>query len=855
MGIRVGRDTAERIAVSSGTFALQVQQPDDPGAAIAALKLARVDVLGLAAGRVDPQRAPDQRPTVSPVVNAPNGPVFLVEHFDFDADVRAAIPDAVVRRLEKAGLEQATLVVPRLGGLLDGLERVPNAVVLRLFPVPRGAATALPPDWLDMAGEWVTGDLDDASEAMMRVLGVDFRVPGADVPAVLHECGLAKAWCDAVNGALDDRVRTASLTFGRLPHLALAAAGPHVDNGGLLARFHLLEEIARELAADVAYACIDFEPSLEGLATGLSPLGWQREGGAPANLVARDLVDERVPDAYPYQVLGPGHLALLDVAALPAEPLGDGRVEVHFDEPASWLVTNALRDEVQEQAWELLAPCLVADDDLAALVEERTSRTTRPEPATDPVDLPALGSIPDLDAIVLERHTHPRRGTRLSFLELVSWLNHENHSDGPACVSPVLSTYARWLAAGLDDETRQTLKALAPRLIGTAPASAEDEEHRQWLAVDQLVRVQVPAWLRAAGMAEAADRLSSLGSLTQHLELVRAVDILGTAITTASRRIDITASIVGDDRERDGLPDDQLVWRAWELVTESTGWVAASEAATLAAPAELTYATDLRVIECSRDPRVREELETARQSVGDSAWTTALHAVADEAWDRAWRAADSAARELSGFTVRVEMGRIAKATFSTAGGWNDLDEPALDLAERAARDSLTRAVLSGGAMQDGEHPWDAARNAARGSEGGREWSIVNDEARRAIGEDAWAQAMADARAAVTDLLEGASSTVARVVVAAVAREASSAAARGLALRAASVARANGGDDEEAQAAADAALEVVAVGLQREALLLLERMIDPTPVPAATPDPSPSALERSGPVPQLDSSGA
>ena len=134
------------------------------------------------------------------------------------------------------------------------------------------------------------------------------------------------------------------------------------------------------------------------------------------------------------------------------------------------------------------------------------------------------------------------------------------------------------------------------------------------------------------------------------------------------------------------------MWQAWEQVAETTGYVAASEAATHGAPAELTYATDQRVIECSRDPRVRDELDAARQSVGDTVWTTALHAVADEAWEQAWRAADRAARELSGFTVRVEMGRIAK---SAAVGVSEEDDTLLEMADQAARDSLTRAALAG----------------------------------------------------------------------------------------------------------------------------------------------------------------
>jgi hypothetical protein len=324
-------------------------------------------------------------------------------------------------------------------------------------------------------------------------------------------------------------------------------------------------------------------------------------------------------------------------------------------------------------------------------------------------------------------------------------------------------------------------------------------------------------------MIEVADRLIALGSLRDDLELVRAVDTLGSAITMASRRLDITTSIVTDDEARSVGPDDQLVWDTWERVAESSGWVAASEAATHGAPAELAFATDLRVIECSRDARVRAELEASRKSIGETAWTTALYSIADEVWDRGWRAADLAARELSGFTLRVEMGRVAKTLVEL----DRMDEESpLEAAERAARESLARSALQGGIdpSGSGEHPWDAARNASRVSAGGKEWSIVLDEARRAVGENAWAQAMADARAVTMALLETAPDTVARVVVASVAREAASAGARGVALRAAAVARANGADDDATAAAVDAAMDQIATALQSEALTLLDALI-------------------------------
>lgn len=809
MSIRVGPSTVQRILDASDAFALQVRNPSDVGAALGAMKLARVDLLGLA--------NPGTGATVSPVVSAPGGPLVLVERMQADYDLLRSIPVVLTHRLEAAGIGHGTIDSPPIGGRLDKLDTTPHAVVLRLFPRRGGS---LPPEWIDIAAEWVTADLSPEAQVRVRILTVEADVAGGEVSSVLHECGLARSWCDAVNGTLETRIRTASLTFGRLVHLALAAGGPAVDSSGLLARFSLLKDVARELAAEVSYACIDFEATFEGLALGLSPEGWQRNGGAAPNDVARDLLDERLPDAYPYQVLGPGHLGRLTLSELPSDRLGDGRVEASFDEARLWLPHAPEREEVQAEAWEVLRPCLVTAAELPALLEQRAMTGARTaEPMEEPIDPAPLAATPDLDAIVLEARPHSRRGTRLTLLELVSWLDHQAHSDSPRNVSPVLATYARWLAAGLDDRRRQDLKPVARRLLGTGDATPAEEGKRRWIATEWLVRTQAPAWLRAAGLHDAADRLEALAELSEDDRLVRAVDVLGSSILIASRRIDITASISSEADVTGEGTDDPVVWDAWEQAAESTGWVAASEAATQDAPADLTYTTDQRVIECSRDPRVRDELDREHQTIGDGAWSAALRALADEVWEQAWRGADRAARELSGFTIRVEAGRIAKSRLQRDAG-TELPEMALEIADRAARDSLTNSAL-GATDGHGGHPWDEARNAARQSEGGAEWAFVMDEARASVGEDAWAQAMADARGITSALLSSAADMVARVVAVSVAREASSAAARCLAVRAAAIARAH---DENVDEAIVAALEAVAAKLRDDAVALLDRMI-------------------------------
>jgi hypothetical protein len=828
VAVRLARGTLTRICDHGERFVVQIINPLPLGAAIAGMRLARSDLLRLAApggpaARAPASAEPDEEdggdqpgrpgPSISQVVATPTGPLVLVEGLDAPYEVLRTIPAMVMARLDESGVIDGLLASPEPGGALDRLDATPNAVVLRLFPTPAGADGVVPARWLDVASEWVLGDLPDEEIVRVRILGVESEVSVAHASAVLHECRITRAWCDIVSGSLTDRLRTASLTFGRVPHVALGAGGPGTDRNGIVLRFGVLQEVARELAPEVAYACIDMEATFEGLALGLNPDGWRRQGGAPPNLVAGELVDELVPDAFPYQILGLRHTAKLEgLGGL--VPLRDGKMELTLGEPADWLPSAPVRFEAQATGWDLLRPCLATDDEIYQLLRSRP----RPGRVGAGGDANAL---PDFESIVLEAQPHPHRGTRLTLLELVSWINHEPHTDAPQSVSPVLATFLRWWSAGVDASFLDRLKTRAVA-IAAAPSGPELDSTRRWAATDWLVRVQAAAWLRLAGFEDVADRLGALGALSDNLELIRAVDVLGSAITTAARRIDIAAALANDDPGA-----EQLAWDAWEDVNEVSAWVAASEAATEGAPTELTYATDLRVIECSRDARARDEIEAARVTVGDSTWATALHAVAEEAWERGWRAADAGSRELSGMKVRDEMRRAAAAL---AGG-GDAHELDTETAETAARDELTRAALRNGAPgEDGKHPWDAARLAAESSEGGRTWIALLDEARAAVGEDAWAQGMADARAATDTVLRDAPDVVARIVAAAVAREASSAAARSVAYREIAFTLANGGSEQAAADAAHDALGGVAGRLRDVALELVDRLIDPRPRP-------------------------
>ena len=839
MAIRVAAGTADLICDYADGFVVEVTEASDVDAATRALARARADIEALA--RTPPTDA--DGPVVSLPVVGPDGPLIRVARLEVNDDVLSSIPDLVANRLEEAGVTDAVVRAPEPGGALDRLDSCPNAVVLRLFPPPTAEGGSLPAGWIDIAGEWVLGDLAPSDVVPLRLLAVEFDVKVADAPAVLHQASTAQAWCDIVNGSVEERVRTASITFGRAPHVALAAGGPLCDSQALVARFDLLCEVAREYADDVGYACLDVETTFDGIGLGLPNTGWRDQGGASPNLVAGRLCDVLVPDAYPYQILGRGHLARLghptyDEADPPiGETIADGKVELFIGEPIEWLPIYDARGPMLEQGWQELAPLLADDRQVAELLGERPEAVAEPAPAA-PVDdegLPPGAGMPALEDITLETLPHARRGLRLTFLELAAWLAHEPHTDAPESVSPVLATYARWFASALDDRRRQTLKDRARRLIGTGDTSLPRPSHgppplstqdsaRAWLATDWLIRVQAASWLRLAGLTEAATRLESIGPTSNHLDLVRSVDVLGSAIMIAGRRIDLTSSIAGSERADDSALVEQAAWDAWERASEAGGWVAASEAASVGVPAELAYATDLRVIECARDSNVRDELETTRRSIGDTAWATALHSVADEAWTAGWDAAHPAVDSLAVLPLRTATDRAVRAALNRAGADDDAREASLDAAESAAKERLTRAALGNDSWGSDTHPWDAAYLAAATIPGGSLWAQVQEMTRAAVEEGPWNAGMDAARKAVDEVLRDAPDLVARSVGAAVAREASGIAARGVALRAAAVARAQGATAEEASAAADAALAPTVRELQDAAFALLDVLI-------------------------------
>lgn len=763
-------------------------------------------------------------PRTSPVAPLPDGPIVRLDDLPNDPLTRRRVADIVDELVADAGFERGAAVLCEVDGLAD-LDECPRAVVLRLFPSPLGSAGHLPAGWIDLAGEWVFGDQDPETMVRLRVLGVEAEVMAKEAAGILHGCARARAWCDVVTGDVTTRVRTASISFGIAPHVAVAAGGPRCDDDGMLARFELLADVARDHAVPgprsrsedrVAYACLDFEDTFGDLGTGLSNVPWADEQGASPNRVAGRLADHRVPEVFPFQVLGPRHVEALGDAGRSLRPIGEDRWELDLGDPSDWLPDYALRAELRREGWKLLEPLLVRADDLDDALASAGSVDAG---AGDDDGADKAGwatGLPDLGTVVLEPHSHPRRGSRLSILELAAWLAGEPHSDDPVTVSPVLRVYARELAAGLDDGLRQTMRRQATRLAGTGRFDDATERRRSWLLADRLLRRHAATWLRAAGLTESADRLAHLESIASDTQLVRGVHLLGNAIGTASRRLETTRAIAGDRADE----VDALAWDVWEELCQRTGGAATAEAVVHGVPGTLTFATDQRVMELSRDPEHRSDLEASTRSVGDEVWSTALAEVAATAWRSGWEAAEAFVHHESTFSLRTTLRRTLQ------GILGDDDDIALDMlledVDATARDTISRLLLVGDAESD---YWDKAVAACAAVDGGSDWVRAVQETRAVLGPSLCDEAIQTARDQVGEWAARAPELVSRAVVASVTREACSVAGRGVVARAAAEAMSRGAGPAEAEAAALAAVEPVAAALGQDAVAVLDELVD------------------------------
>ena len=143
----------------------------------------------------------------------------------------------------------------------------------------------------------------------------------------------------------------------------------------------------------------------------------------------------------------------------------------------------------------------------------------------------------------LKRGKHNNFSDGACVMEAVSYIAGEPWSDHPACACPVITAFlVNWNDALPDDERDTLLRPLILRVVGTR-GDTELGQRRVMMAVDWLVRVHTPAWLRLAKLDAAASALEGLPEITDMEQYPSLLGPLRAARKDANAAIDTAAAV------------------------------------------------------------------------------------------------------------------------------------------------------------------------------------------------------------------------------------------------------------------------------------------------------------------------
>lgn len=174
-----------------------------------------------------------------------------------------------------------------------------------------------------------------------------------------------------------------------MPNLVLVEGRPAWTDADATGAFEALRAVCRRRAAHAAYGFLSIDKHFRYVLTEQPAPDWATLGGMRPGGYFDNLCDEIVFDAYPYQVLGPGHLRRLGEMPAGALPLEGDRFELQLGEITSWMVVPPPPDDprvaigvppllqprrdpnVQEWARGRLRPCLVSNADAYLMLQAR----------------------------------------------------------------------------------------------------------------------------------------------------------------------------------------------------------------------------------------------------------------------------------------------------------------------------------------------------------------------------------------------------------------------------------------------------------------------------------------------------
>jgi hypothetical protein len=223
----------------------------------------------------------------------------------------------------------------------------------------------------------------------------------------------------------------------------------------------------------------------------------------------------------------------------------------------------------------------------------------------------------DFRTFTFGKGAHESRDDGMCIMESVAYIAGEEHSDHPACASPVIAAFLRSWNDGIpsDARRRELLSEFVFRLPGTV-ASAEIELRRSWMCFDWLVREC------------AAEFMSLSPALQPHAVILRGLPEINAS------NVDMVVPVINAARDaaRDAAGD------AAGAAAMDAAWAAAGAAARDAARA------------AARDAAWAAARDAARDAAGAAA--------RDAARDAAWAAAGAAARDAARDALSPSVERL-----------------------------------------------------------------------------------------------------------------------------------------------------------------------------------------------------
>lgn len=371
MAVTIEPGSATRLRRSATGFVVRVDAGDPDGVAACreALVFTRGRLLGLddpdAELGLDPGHDRNEVAHVSPVITTPRGAAVYVDGGHVSPRRLVQVLDWAVEDLHQQGVEDAVVAVPTPSVALERVWAQGSGPRLTLTQVPPVAATPapVPSDWADAAITWLVDDPGLVAQGLTALItSQEFGIGPGDVPAVLaldrpesaeiRTVLVGDPWTGVRFASYRGQQDSYTLTLG-------STGGAAADPGVLAGR---LTAIAEQLAAGCSYAFLEL-PSGSALDLEDAP------PGRPPRLDHTGVVDEVALDAFPFQVLGPGHLGRL--GSLPdARPLAAGRVGWRLGAIADW-ADDRRATELRALGRTMLAPVLLDSDPLFELGRTR----------------------------------------------------------------------------------------------------------------------------------------------------------------------------------------------------------------------------------------------------------------------------------------------------------------------------------------------------------------------------------------------------------------------------------------------------------------------------------------------------